>query len=122
MEQSGQEVIVGASIYSLERSEKVSELSINGKVTDSAWCGGLAVISSTSGEVKVFNKGQEAHSLTTHAGEANAVAVHPSGQILASVGVDKSFVFYDISSGKTLTQVYSDSGKYFQRIHSRVYH
>lgn len=111
---AGQEVIVGTSIYSLERDEKISELSINGKVTDSVWCGGLAVISSTSGEIKAFNKGQEVHSLTTHAGEANGLAVHPSGEFLVSVGVDKSFVFYDMSTGQSLNQVFADSGKPFQ--------
>lgn len=109
---ASEQVIVGTSIYSLEQNDKIYDLPINGKVTDSVWCGGLAVISSSSGEVRAFNKGIEVQALTVHAGSVNALAVHPSGQILASVGVDKSFVFYDISSGRTLTQVFSDSGSY----------
>jgi len=107
-------VIVGTSVYAVDQDAKISDLPINGKVTDSAWCGGMAVISSTSGEVKAFKDGQEVHSFRVHAGEANALAVHPSERILASVGVDKSIVFYDISGGKTLNRVFSDSGLFSQ--------
>jgi len=102
-------VIVGTSIYSVEQDAKISDLPTNGKVTDSAWSNGLAIVSSTSGEVKTFNEGREVHTFRVHAGEANALAVHPSEKILASVGVDKSIVFYDISGGKTLNRVFSDS-------------
>lgn len=113
-------VIVGTSVYSVEQDAKISDLPINGKVTDSAWCGGLAIISSTSGEVKAFNEGQEVHSFRVHAGEANALAVHPSEKFFASVGVDKSIVFYDVSGGKTLNRVFSDSGSYPQMFSTRT--
>jgi pre-mRNA-processing factor 19 len=54
--------------------------------------------------------GDNETTFTSHAGSANGLALHPSGDILASVGVDKSFVFYDLPGGKPVTQVYTDSG------------
>lgn len=54
--------------------------------------------------------GNDEITFTSHAGSANGLALHPSGDILASVGVDKSFVFYDLVGGSSVTQVYTDSG------------
>lgn len=109
---ASEQVVVGASIYSLGQNAKIDNLHINGKVTGSVWCGAVAAVSSSSGEVKTFSKGMEVQCFTVHAGAANGLAAHPSGKILASVGVDKSFVFYDISNERTLTQVFSDAGSY----------
>lgn len=72
------------------------------------------MVSTSSGAVKVF--GDNETTFTSHAGSANAVSLHPSGDILASVGVDKSFVFYDLPGGKAVTQVNTDSGKNFSLV------
>lgn len=72
------------------------------------WYGSQPVVSTSSGAVKVFGKDEV--TFTSHAGSANGLALHPSGDILASVGVDKSFVFYDLTRGTAVTQVYTDSG------------
>jgi pre-mRNA-processing factor 19 len=82
-----------------------------GAVTDTVWFGDTPVVSTSSGTVKVF--GESEVTFKSHAGSINALALHPTGDILASVGVDKSFVFYDLLSGKAITQIYTDSGNYF---------
>lgn len=118
IDESGARAIVGGSdgiagIYSLPDNKILMVLKVGGgAITDSVWYGDQPVISTSSGVVKVFNDGQEAAAFTSHAGAANALAMHPSGEILASVGADKSFVFYDLVTAKPVTQVYTDCGSY----------
>jgi WD40 repeat protein len=81
-----------------------------GAVTGAVFYGETPIVSTANGAVKMF--GDEETTFTSHAGAVNAIAMHPSGEILASVGVDKSFVFYDLSGKKVVTQVYTDSGTY----------
>jgi pre-mRNA-processing factor 19 len=112
----GELAIVGGSagnvsIYSLADGKTLQVLEVGaGAITDSFWAGDQAVVSTTKGAVKVFANGKELAGFTSHAGAANAVALHPSSEILASVGIDKSFVFYDLPGSKVVTQVYTDSG------------
>lgn len=101
-----------AGVYSVAEKRVQEVLTVGSAVTDAAWFGNRPVVSTSSGVVKVFG-GNEA-TFTSHAGAANALALHPSGDILASVGVDKSFVFYDLLGGKAVTQVYTDSGTNFE--------
>jgi pre-mRNA-processing factor 19 len=116
--ESGELAIVGGSdsnagIYSLPDNKILTALKVGGgAVTDAVWYGIHPVISTSSGAVKVFKDGEEAAAFTSHAGSANALAMHPSGEILASVGADKSFVFYDLVSSKAVSQVYTDCGTY----------
>ena len=81
-----------------------------GSITSGVWAGQKAVISTSAGRVKVFERQEEVASFSTHAGEATAVALHPSGDIIASVSVDKSYVLYDLTTSAAATQVYSNSG------------
>jgi pre-mRNA-processing factor 19 len=61
--------------------------------------------------VKIFDvSGAEVASFSSHAGGITALALHPSGEILASVGVDKSYVLYDLSSLKPMSQIFTNSG------------
>ncbi|KAE9370489.1 Prp19-domain-containing protein [Stipitochalara longipes BDJ] len=112
VDEAGQSVIFGgddgvAGIFSIPENKVVQSFKAGGAVTDAVWYGSQPVVSTTSGAVKVF--GDSEISFTSHAGSANGLALHPSGDILASVGVDKSFVFYDLAGGKPVTQVYTDS-------------
>jgi len=115
--ESGDVVLVGGSdgaagIYSLSERQLLSPLKAGpGSVTSGVWAGPRMIVSTSAGAVKVFESGQEVASFSVHAGSANAVALHPSGSILASVGEDKSYILYDLESNKVLTQVQSDSGK-----------
>lgn len=102
----GKDGVVG--IFSIPENKIVESFKAGGAVTDAVWYGNRPVVSTASGMVKVF--GDDEPMFTSHAGSANGLALHPSGDILASVGVDKSFVFYDLLRGKAVTQVYTDSG------------
>lgn len=113
VDEAGKLVIVGGSdgaagVYSIANNKVQKSLKAGASVTDAVWYGSQPVISTSSGTVKVF--GDEEITFTSHAGSANGLALHPSGEILASVGIDKSFVFYDLQAGKAVTQIYTNSG------------
>jgi pre-mRNA-processing factor 19 len=100
-----------AGVYSISNQKVVEALKGGGgAITDGLWAHSRAVISTASGKVKIFEAQQEVASYSVHAGEATGLTLHPSGDILASVGVDKSYVLYDLETDVVLTQVYSNSG------------
>jgi len=116
---SGETAIVGGSdgvagIYSLSEGKMLQALKVGGSVTDAVFFGSQPVVASSNGAIKIFDNGKEAAVFTSHAGAATALALHPSGEILASVGVDKSFVFYDLLGAKAVTQVYTECGVYLR--------
>ena len=113
MDEAGASVIVGGSdgvvgIFSISEKKLQKSFKAGSAITDAAWYGTEVVVSTASGAVKVF--GDTDISFSSHSGKANGLAMHPCGDILASVGVDKSFVFYDLVAGKAVTQIYTDSG------------
>jgi len=113
VDEAGQLVIVGGSdgvagIFSIPENKVIQSFKAGSAVTDAVWYGSQPVVSTSSGAIKVL--GDNGTTFSSHAGSANGLALHPSGDILASVGVDKSFVFYDLEGGKAVTQVYTDSG------------
>ena len=118
VDELGERAIVGGSdgiagIYSLPDNKILMVLKVGGgAITDAVWYDDKPVISTSSGAIKVFDGDQEAVAFKSHAGAANALAMHPSGEILASVGADKSFVLYDLVDPKPVTQVYTDCGSY----------
>ncbi|KJY01643.1 cell cycle control protein [Zymoseptoria brevis] len=79
-----------------------------GAILGGAWCNDKQVISTSNGTVVVTQEGAVQGKFQQHAGEATAVAAHPSGDILVSVGYDKSYILYDVSTMQVLTQVYGD--------------
>lgn len=68
------------------------------------------MISTSAGIVKVFEGQEEIASFNAHAGKVTGLALHPSGDIVASIGVDKSYVLYDMNTLAVATQVYSNTG------------
>ncbi|KAI9733171.1 MAG: hypothetical protein M1818_007289 [Claussenomyces sp. TS43310] len=112
---AGEHAIVGGSdgiagVYSLLESKMIQPMKVGGSITDALWYRNQPIVASSSGAVKVFDDGNEIAAFTSHAGSATALAMHPSSTILASVGIDKSFVFYDLVAVKPVTQVYTDCG------------
>lgn len=98
-------------IYSIEAGKLERSLKINEPVTDTVWTESKIIFATAKGSVKVWESGNEVASFSDHAGAATGLAVHPSGEILASVGADKSFVFYDLSNLRRVSRVYTDSCK-----------
>ena len=98
-----------AGIFSISQNKLVQELSTGSSVTDTLWAGSKAIVGTSSGLVKAFENGTEVSSFLGHAGAVTALALHPSGDILASVGVDKSYAFYDLTSFAQVLQIPTDS-------------
>lgn len=107
-------------VYSLTDKRVAQTLQTNGPVTDALWAGDKAVVASATGSVKVFENGNEVASFNSHAGEATALTLHATGDIVASVGVDKSYVLYDLTTNSVLTQVFSDACKEIQQTPARI--
>lgn len=116
LDASGDLALVGGSdgiagVYSLSQGQVLHALKGGAAITDTLWSSSTAIVSTGAGSVKLFDKGTETASFSAHAGEITALALHPSGEILASVGVDKSYVLYDLVSSIPITQIYTDSGQ-----------
>lgn len=114
LNESGESAIVGGAegnvgIFSIPDNKLITTYEAESAITDSVWYGNSPVVATSSGTVKAF--GDSNASFSSHAGSANSLALHPSGDILASVGADKSFVFYDLPGSRAVSQVYTDSGR-----------
>ncbi|TGZ82975.1 putative cell cycle control protein [Ascodesmis nigricans] len=95
-------------VYSLSQQQVLNPLKgDDGAITDVAWAGKRAITASAGGVVRIWDSG-ESQAMKTHAGSVTAIAVHPSGSLLGSVGIDKSYVLSDLVSAKSVTQVYDD--------------
>ncbi|RKF59510.1 Pre-mRNA-processing factor 19 [Erysiphe neolycopersici] len=101
----GNEGVVG--IYSIAENKIQQSMEIGYPITNGIWFADHPVISTSSGLVKVL--GIDELSFNLHNGSANHLALHPCGDILASVGADKSFVLYDLAGKKSVCQIFTDS-------------
>ena len=100
-----------AGAFSMTENKLVQEFPVDGSVTDVVWAGTKAIVGTSTGTVKVVDNGVEIVSFAGHAGEVAGLALHASGDILASVGLDKSYILYDLTSYTQLLQIYTNSGK-----------
>lgn len=101
-----------AKVFSLSQKQAVRTLKGNGgSVTDAVWVADKAAVAYSTGAVRIYENETEIDEFNAHAGEVTALVVHPTGDILASVGVDKSYVLYDLTTSSTITQIYTDTGK-----------
>ena len=101
-----------AALYSVKSNQLERELPIGEPVTDTLWVGSKLIFASSLGTVKVFEGGSEVASLAEHAGPATGLSGHPGGELLASVGSDKSVVFYDLNSYKRVSRAYAGAGEF----------
>lgn len=97
------------AIYSIAADKAERSLQVNEPVTDSIWTGSKVVVATAKGSVKVYDSGSEVASFSDHAGPVTAMALHPGNEILASVGSDKAFIFYDLVNLQRATRVYTSS-------------
>ncbi|CAH0015733.1 unnamed protein product [Clonostachys rhizophaga] len=99
----------GSATFSIDDEKVEAEFAVNEPVTNTAWAGSKIVFGTAQGSVKVFDSGNEVAQATEHAGPVAAVSVHPSGAILASVGGDKSIVFYELETLKRVSRAFTNS-------------
>lgn len=114
MDKSGDLALFGgtdgvAGVYSLSQAQIIHALKCGSPVTATAWSGSKAIVATSAGTVKVFEDGNEVAQLGSHAGAVTSISLHPSGAILASAGADKRFVFYDLTTYRTVSQVYTEA-------------
>lgn len=83
-----------------------------GAINSGAWANDKAIVATSSGAVLVTQGGSVEKRFQQHAGAATSVAVHPGGDVVASVGIDKSYVLYDLQNSTVLTQIFTDSRTY----------
>ena len=100
-------------VYSISKAKVMHHVKAGAAVTDAVWAGKTAIVSTSAGLVKGFNGKKEAFSFSGHAGEVTALALHPCEEILASVGVDKSYIFYDLASTSQVLQISTNTGTCF---------
>ena len=117
VDETGESFLCGDSdgtigIYDLNTASFTTRSNLGaGAITHGTWASDRAVVTTSSGAVVVAQEGNTVAKFHQHAGAATAVAAHPCGDVVASVGVDKSYVLYDLQSARVLTQIYADSGK-----------
>ncbi|KAF2025356.1 Prp19-domain-containing protein [Setomelanomma holmii] len=98
-----------AGVYSLSQEKVVLALKAGSAVTATSWWGERAVVGTAAGHIKIFENGNEIAQVGSHAGAVTSISLHPSGALLASGGADKRFAFYDLSTFKTVSQVYTEA-------------
>jgi pre-mRNA-processing factor 19 len=98
-----------AGVYSLSQQKVVQALKAGSAVTATAWWGDRAIVGTAAGHVKIFEGGNEIAQVGAHAGPVTSISLHPSGAVLASGSADKRFAFYDLSTFKTVSQVYTEA-------------
>jgi pre-mRNA-processing factor 19 len=116
VDQSGDLALFGgpegiALVYSTSEKKILQTIKCgSGGITDAIWWDSKAVIALSTGAVKVYEDGSQVGEFKVHAGAATGLSLHPSGELLASVGSDKSYVLYDLPSMSQVTRVFTDAG------------
>ncbi|KAK4098891.1 hypothetical protein N658DRAFT_430950 [Parathielavia hyrcaniae] len=96
-------------VYSIQANNVERTIDTGEPVTATAWTGSKVIVATSKGSVRVFDSGSETASFQVHAGAVTGLSVHPGGRILASVGVDKSFVLYDLDTLQKVSRGYTDA-------------
>ena len=110
-----------AAVYSVSQNKVVQGITVGNPVTDALWAGSRIIFATSAGSVKVFEADTEIVSISAHAGAVTALALHPSGEILSSVGIDKTFAFYDLSTTDKVLQKHTSSGRRYLIRWSQVF-
>ncbi|KAK1831442.1 hypothetical protein QBC39DRAFT_283111 [Podospora conica] len=96
-------------IYSVQQNKVERSLDIGEPVTATIWTETKVIVATSKGAVRVFDSGNEVASFASHAGPVTGLALHPGKRILASVGADKSFVFYDLNSLQQVSRIFTNA-------------
>ena len=98
-------------VYSTSQGKLVENFAVRGPVTDALWAGNVAVVATSAGTVEGYESGAKAFAFSAHSGGITAIALHPCGEILASVGTDKTFTFYDLASPSQALRIATNTGE-----------
>lgn len=98
-----------SATYLIEADKIERQISVDAPVTATLCAASKVIYATSQGSLKVYQGDDQVAQVTEHAGAVTAVSAHPGGQILASVGSDKSLVFYDVASMRRISRAYADS-------------
>lgn len=124
LDKTGDQALMGgaegnALVVSLSQQRIVQKLpNADAPITCGTWAGSRPTIATDGGKVMFLQDDNSVASLHAHVGKVTSLAIHPSGDILASVGTDKSYVLYDVEASEVLTQVFTDSGMWHIRLYT----
>ncbi|KAI9711705.1 MAG: Pre-mRNA-processing factor 19 [Bogoriella megaspora] len=99
-----------ADIYRVANGEHVQALKCSAAVTAGLWWEGKPVISNSKGAIQIFEGGELLAETRIHAGPVNGLALHATGELLGSVGEDKSYIIYQLPNLKVVARNFTDSG------------
>lgn len=103
----GQGAIYAVAADSLER-----EIAVGEPATSTLWTGSKLIYGTSNGGLKVFEGGNQVAAASEHSGPTTGLSIHPSCDIVASVGTDKSLVLYDLTSNlKRVSRTFVDACK-----------
>lgn len=105
-------------VYTVQASDGTVNTILSGTepATAGVWAGSRIAIATANGKVKIVEKEQEVASFSTHSGSIAGIALHPTGDILASVSSDKSYALYDLETNQVLTQVHTSTGRSISKL------
>ncbi|OAA53148.1 cell cycle control protein [Cordyceps fumosorosea ARSEF 2679] len=98
-----------AAIYAVAADSLEREITVGEPATSTLWTGSKLIFGTGNGGVKVFEGGNQVAAASEHSGPTTGLSVHPSGDIIASVGTDKSLVLYDLASLKRVSRTFVDA-------------
>lgn len=101
-----------SATYLIETDQVERSIQVEEPVTATLCAGSRTAFATSQGSVKVYQGEDQVADVTEHAGAATGLSAHPGGQIMASVGSDKSIVFYELSTMRRISRAYTDSGMF----------
>ncbi|KAM3540164.1 hypothetical protein ARSEF1564_006907 [Beauveria bassiana] len=98
-----------AAIYAVAADSLEREIPVGEPATSTLWTGSKLIFGTNNGGLKVFEGGNQVAAASEHSGPTTGLSIHPSGDIVASVGTDKSLVLYDLASLKRVSRTFVDA-------------
>ncbi|KAJ6779988.1 hypothetical protein PWT90_06872 [Aphanocladium album] len=98
-----------AAIYAVAADSLEREIPVGEPATSTLWTGSKLIFGTSNGGLKVFEGGNQVAAASEHSGPTTGLSVHPSGDIIASVGADKSLILYELASLKRVSRTFVDA-------------
>lgn len=98
-----------AAIYAIAADSLEREIPVGEPATSTLWTGAKLLFGTSNGAVKVFEGGSQVAAASEHSGPTTGLSLHPSGDLVASVGTDKSLVLYDLATLSRVSRTFVDS-------------
>ena len=102
--------------YSLSEEKVTQEFDVEDPIADSLWRDTTAVVATSTSGIKLLENGILQSNLEGPGGNLGGIALHPSGDILASVSDNATCILHDLTTGTKASQISTDSGEEYSRV------